>query len=326
MPKDDIQNGKLVEAVQKYPFIYNFNLDDYCNRDKVNDAWERVASEVGGTVKFCKETWRNLRTVFARNLKKPHDSSSNRKKYYLFEKLQFLKPYLKVKQEQLFLQSSNTLDEFEPEVDQSASSINAVSSMFLTTSPKLEVYDSEGEQFTIMMGDSRTEDSSDMVFRLSAKDEEYESEEEPPSMAMDEDRNHEDRNLACESGDETERGNTVHNELEPNRREQQFTENASRPEVRKRMDSYSIQKSIEPPKKKRKIYKPEQRAMNCIKLIERGRENYRRHFLLSLLPDLEEMNMGQFRVFRQRVCQLIDAIVEPHTEISQAKDATPSGV
>lgn len=44
--------------------------------------------------------------------------------------------------------------------------------------------------------------------------------------------------------------------------------------------------------------------------IKPEQENYRRHFLLSLLPDIEQMNNTQFRHFRRKVDELIDDILE----------------
>ena len=47
MPKEDtVFNVKLVEAIEKHPCLYNYNLKEYSNRDKVNAAWEKVAQEV----------------------------------------------------------------------------------------------------------------------------------------------------------------------------------------------------------------------------------------------------------------------------------------
>lgn len=48
-------------------------------------------------VTFCKEKWKNLRTVFVRNMKPAPSGSSRKTKkpYYLNEYLQFLLPYVK---------------------------------------------------------------------------------------------------------------------------------------------------------------------------------------------------------------------------------------
>jgi hypothetical protein len=42
-------------------------------------------------------------------------------------------------------------------------------------------------------------------------------------------------------------------------------------------------------------------------------ESYRRQFLVSLLPDVEEMDASQFRLFRKRVGDLIEEILEHNT-------------
>ena len=52
-------------------------------------------------------------------------------------------------------------------------------------------------------------------------------------------------------------------------------------------------------------------------------ENYRRQFLVSLLPDVEEMDASQFRQFRKRVGDLIEEILEPNSSTPQTS-ATPT--
>jgi hypothetical protein len=54
MPKDDsVFNTKLVEAVERNPCLYDYNLKEYNNRDIVNATWERVATEMEDTGKPC---------------------------------------------------------------------------------------------------------------------------------------------------------------------------------------------------------------------------------------------------------------------------------
>jgi secreted Zn-dependent insulinase-like peptidase len=52
-------------------------------------------------------------------------------------------------------------------------------------------------------------------------------------------------------------------------------------------------------------------------------ENYRQQFLVSLLPDVEEMDARQFRKFRKRVSDLIEEILEPNSSSPQTS-ATPT--
>lgn len=43
-------NAKLVEAVEKYPSLYNYKLKGYSNHDEVDQSWAKVAKEIRTTV------------------------------------------------------------------------------------------------------------------------------------------------------------------------------------------------------------------------------------------------------------------------------------
>ncbi|XP_054259900.1 uncharacterized protein LOC128984586 [Macrosteles quadrilineatus] len=90
--------GKLAEAVQNHPCLYDFHLKDYSNRDRVQRAWEKVAQELNSSVKECKERWRNMRIVFTRNIKSPPSGAKNKKKPWPhLQAMMFLKPYVTAK-------------------------------------------------------------------------------------------------------------------------------------------------------------------------------------------------------------------------------------
>ncbi|KAF5284715.1 hypothetical protein FQR65_LT13417 [Abscondita terminalis] len=100
MPENQVFNTKLVEAVEKHPCLYHYNLKEYSNRNKVQAAWETIAQEMESTAKDCKEVWRNLRIVYIRNLKKPPSGSATKKKeYHLLKYMQFLNRYVNSKTE-----------------------------------------------------------------------------------------------------------------------------------------------------------------------------------------------------------------------------------
>lgn len=42
-------NTQLVEAVEKFPCLYNYNLREYSKREATLLAWENVAKEVNDT-------------------------------------------------------------------------------------------------------------------------------------------------------------------------------------------------------------------------------------------------------------------------------------
>ncbi|XP_023222828.1 uncharacterized protein LOC111624252 [Centruroides sculpturatus] len=95
--KHDPFNTKLVQAVKKYPCLYNYKLPEYSRKDITDVAWSKVAEEVKETVPQCKEKWKNLRTVFVRKLR-PSCTGTGRmtKPYYLSEIMQFIVPYVKL--------------------------------------------------------------------------------------------------------------------------------------------------------------------------------------------------------------------------------------
>jgi hypothetical protein len=68
----------------------------------------------------------------------------------------------------------------------------------------------------------------------------------------------------------------------------------------------------------------DQYVINYIKAKKASQlENYRRQFLVSLLPDVEEMDATQFRQFRKRVGDLIEEILDPNSSTPRPS-ATPT--
>ncbi|XP_044756979.1 uncharacterized protein LOC123315378 [Coccinella septempunctata] len=86
---------KLAKAVKKHPCLYNYNLPNYSSKAALDAAWVVVAKEVGTTVPKCKDKWRNIRTVFSRNLRRGRAGDQKRRPYYLKGLLQFLIPFVK---------------------------------------------------------------------------------------------------------------------------------------------------------------------------------------------------------------------------------------
>lgn len=76
----------------------------------------------------------------------------------------------------------------------------------------------------------------------------------------------------------------------------------------------SIQNPMGPPKKKKKTQiNADEYMINYIQSKSShcpNEDNPKKHFLLSLLPDLEEMSTTQFRIFRHEVVNLIDRVLE----------------
>jgi len=84
---------------------------------------------------------------------------------------------------------------------------------------------------------------------------------------------------------------------------------------------------IEPPLKKKKnsnnITSVDECVIDYIKAKQRtSEENPKKLFLLSLLPDLNEMNNTQFRKFRTQVNVLIDDILKPTQDTSHGNNTS----
>ncbi|KAL0870572.1 hypothetical protein ABMA27_005538 [Loxostege sticticalis] len=88
-------NVALVRAIKDYPCLYDNNLPAYCRKEITDDAWNKVATQIGIPAGECKEKWKNLRWGFIRSLR-PNADGSARKKYYLHEQMEFVLPYIKL--------------------------------------------------------------------------------------------------------------------------------------------------------------------------------------------------------------------------------------
>jgi hypothetical protein len=60
-------NLKIIQAVEKYPCLYDYSLSDYSKREPVSAAWETVAKDVGDTgenvTSQSEQTWRDMTSV-----------------------------------------------------------------------------------------------------------------------------------------------------------------------------------------------------------------------------------------------------------------------
>lgn len=212
------------------------------------------------SVKDCKDTWRNLRIVFARNLRKaPDGCRARKKKYYLLEKMQFLRPYLNIKMEKSL-----------PVNQLSAADIN------------------HEQEVNELQSSTLPENNSDEEFRQNIGYKE-----------LNQQTNYE-ADLSAGKG---KRRYIVDNE-----QSRQHTSHSLKEENKKQCDKLDV----------------DQYVINYIKAKKASQlENYRQQFLVSLLPDVEEMDARQFRQFRKRVGDLIEEILEPNSSSPQTS-ATPS--
>lgn len=101
-PEDQQFNIAFVSAVKKHPCLFDSNSTEYKQAQVQDNAWQEVSATMAESVDLCKKRWRNLRCCMTRYLKSVRDnadSGSNvrRKPYYLYNHMQFVVPYLKMK-------------------------------------------------------------------------------------------------------------------------------------------------------------------------------------------------------------------------------------
>ncbi|XP_054286080.1 uncharacterized protein LOC129002362 [Macrosteles quadrilineatus] len=222
--------GKLAEAVENHPCLYDFHLKEYSNRDKVQRAWEKVAQELNSSVKECKDSWRNMRIVFTRNLKLPPSGAKAKKKPWpLLQAMMFLKPYVTAKG-----------------IDQPSN---------LPSLPPTAADSSAAEE-------ERVDDVLPLL-------------EEPAEEGIEETNKGIEAGSSCTIG---KKKTTPHH----------------------------------PPKKTVKPVNADEVVLDYINSKKKVvSENPRKQFLLSILPDVEDMTVPQFKKFRRDVLNLIDQIDEP---------------
>ncbi|XP_014285284.1 uncharacterized protein [Halyomorpha halys] len=85
-------NINFVRVVRKHPCVYDNTMREYTLRPVVEAAWHSIAKQIGEDVKSCKERWKNIRTVFRREVVLWKGSS--KKPYYLNDEMQFMLPFL----------------------------------------------------------------------------------------------------------------------------------------------------------------------------------------------------------------------------------------
>ncbi|CAH0605507.1 unnamed protein product [Chrysodeixis includens] len=96
---------ELVKIVERYPELYDLNLDSYRTRFS-EEAWAKVAASVQAelneecTVDEVKVKWKGIRSSFNRYKAKLHQNNNDSggfKKYYLYDHLRFLEPFVRPK-------------------------------------------------------------------------------------------------------------------------------------------------------------------------------------------------------------------------------------
>ena len=95
--------GKLIEAVKGYIFIYDKSCKLYRNKTAIENAWDDISKTLGIPAAQCISRWQSLRNNYTKALAKdkniPSGSGGGKKiKFKYMEELGFLRPYLQRRQ------------------------------------------------------------------------------------------------------------------------------------------------------------------------------------------------------------------------------------
>ncbi|KAI5695847.1 hypothetical protein M8J76_008576 [Diaphorina citri] len=96
LPDNKEFNVTFVQTVEEYPIVYDTTRMDYINRDSKDDAWNNIAERFESTEAECKRRWKNLRGGLTRYMKKCTEQKA-KDQFYLWEDMQFVIPFLKLK-------------------------------------------------------------------------------------------------------------------------------------------------------------------------------------------------------------------------------------
>lgn len=91
---------KLIEAVKSRPLMYDVDDPQHNSRQMLFKSWREVAQEVGEEVNTVKERWVSMRDYYRKKIRELEKIKSGQldkkfKKWSLFDKLDFLRPFLR---------------------------------------------------------------------------------------------------------------------------------------------------------------------------------------------------------------------------------------
>ncbi|KAJ8707387.1 hypothetical protein PYW08_010639 [Mythimna loreyi] len=99
-PKSDNSRKDIVEfvkEVEKYPCLYDKTLPEYANKMHNRRAWSAIARKSNTSVPECRDRWRKIRISFMRSLKQQASTKPPMRPYYLTDELHFLHPFLSIR-------------------------------------------------------------------------------------------------------------------------------------------------------------------------------------------------------------------------------------
>ncbi|GFN87538.1 transcription factor adf-1 [Plakobranchus ocellatus] len=96
-----METEALIEAVEKRKCLYDKADENYSNRNFTSAEWKKVANEVGCSENEARKQWKQLRDYFLKMSREPQKSGSAggvKRKWYLHDRMLFIKAYTGVRQ------------------------------------------------------------------------------------------------------------------------------------------------------------------------------------------------------------------------------------
>ncbi|XP_022200950.2 uncharacterized protein LOC111057791 [Nilaparvata lugens] len=331
-PNDHAFHLKFVKEVEKHQVVYNYKHPGYTKRDEVLKAWQEIADKMKMQPAECRDRWRNLRLVFVRNVKRLQSGPQKRRPYYLQNALQFLIPFLKptgsldtrdwditnirteVQDEDSEIEDSAQLEEASPSSitarHQPSPSTNTrqqttSKATFSTTDHSsdsrnfLGNFDFSDIKTEVQVEDSQTEDSAH-----SEIEDDGEEESPFPTTGRQSSTNIKQQTTSPTTSRMTFPSTSFNDPIEPltlvSRSVQKRTKNST--------SSVADMCVAEYFEAERAKLQSNAGVVPDFHRIER--QQGLRMFLLSLLPELEELSDAQIKLFKRKVLRVIDEIAD----------------
>lgn len=90
-----IDSKVFIEAVKKFPEIFDTGHPGFKQHDDKSGAWEKIAREFHSDVETCRKKFRTLRERYTRELRRSYLEPNTATKFEYFKQLSFLNPYIK---------------------------------------------------------------------------------------------------------------------------------------------------------------------------------------------------------------------------------------
>ncbi|XP_067637592.1 transcription factor Adf-1-like isoform X1 [Eurosta solidaginis] len=287
-------NVRLVKTIKKFPILYNPEHKDYTNREARETAWIEIGDELSCDPKALKKKWKNFRTIFARKLREmKYGMKESKQQHYLFNYMTFLIPYLK--------------KNYDPPASIKGSNLNNI----LADAAVDDENEMHSNYYT--EEDNITQESEDPIY--------YEEDDDTKSMNTSLQKTK--RSYNSEEGDEEQNDtglnksmDTWHQKIKTSYDSEEEDEEQNDTGLNKSMDtshqkikrSYDLEVEYE--------VQNDTGLNNAVnhKRTKRSEfedaSNPKKHFLLSLLPDLDEMTNSQMRQFKMKVIVLVEDILK----------------